>query len=67
MVLSAISPKADYIYTYCEGAKQELKIFTKLSAEDDEFCNDVIELLDKKYNEDSKTNKDFLMWNFDFH
>ena len=28
-VISAISPNADYIYSYCKGSKQELKIFCK--------------------------------------
>ena len=57
VVLSAISPNADYVYTYCKGAKQELKIFTKLSEEDAKFSK----LL--ATDEDTKTNKDGLMWN----
>ncbi len=64
VVLSAISSNADYVYTYCKGAKQELKIFTKLPEEDEKFFRG---LLDKNSNEDAKTNKDWLMWNFDSH
>ena len=64
VVLSAISPNADYVYTYCSGAKQELKIFTKLPEDDEKFFRG---LLDNNSNEDAKTNKDWLMWNFDSH
>ena len=67
VVISAISTNADYVYTYCKGYKQELKIFTKLSEEDEKFFNDVRELLDNNSNEDTKQKKDGLMWNFDFH
>ena len=64
VVLSAISPNADYVYTYCKGAKQELKIFTKLPEEDNKFFKG---LLDNEPNKDTETNKDVLMWNFDHH
>jgi hypothetical protein len=51
-VLSAISPNADYIYSYCKGVKPEVRIFGR-------SYENIFRVCDGDVSKDT----DLLMWN----